>query len=108
VARATAPNTAALAARTSGRLGIAARVGRIVPEVCSLVAVTTPRVPIRSRPTEMPARALLVRSPVAFSVLAPTATAMLAAAAIVTARVHQVERRLRSLTHSMRAACRNR
>ena len=55
----------------------------------------------------MPARALLVRSPAASSVLTPTATAMPAAAAIVTARVHQVERRLQ-LDPSMRAACRNR
>jgi hypothetical protein len=89
-------------------LGIAARVERIVPEVCSLVAVSTPRMPVRSRPTEMPARALLVRSAEPSSVLTPTATAMPAAAAMVTASVHQVERRLRSLTHSMRAACRNR
>ena len=105
--RVTAPNTAAFAARTSGRRGTAASVARIVPEVYSLVIVSTPSAPASSRPGTTPASALLVRSPEAFRVFRPTATPIPTVPATVTARVHQVERRLRSLIHSIRAACAN-
>ena len=104
-ASATAPNTAAFAASTSGRLGIAASVARIIPEEYSPVITSTPSTPVSSRPREMPASALLVRSAVASLVLTPTATAMPIAPATVSDSPHQVERRLRSLTHSIRAAC---
>jgi hypothetical protein len=56
----------------------------------------------------MPASALLVRSAAASSVLSPTATAIPTAPATVTARTHRVERRLASLTHSIRATCEKR
>ena len=102
-ASATTPSTAAFAASTSGRFGIAASVARIIPEEYSPVIMSTPRTPISSRPREIPARALLVRSAAASSVLTPTATAMPTAPATVTASTHQVERRLRTLIHSIRA-----
>ena len=104
-ASATTPNTAALAASTSGRFGIAASVARIIPEEYSPVITSTPRTPISSRPREMPASALLVRSAAASLVLTPTATAMPIAPATVAVSTHQVERRLRSLIHSIRATC---
>jgi hypothetical protein len=107
-ASATAPNTAALAASSSGRFGVAASVARIIPEVYSLVIISTPSTPTSSRPTEMPASALLVRSPDGCLVLSPAATAIATAATAVSASVTQVERRVRSLIHSIRAACRKR
>ncbi len=107
-ARATAPNTAALAASSSPRRGIAVSVARISPDEYSLVMVSTPRTPLSSRAGTIPASALLVRSPPALRVLIPTATPIPIAPAMVMTSVHQVERRLRSLIHSIRAACRNR
>ena len=103
-----AANTVALAVSSSRRSGIVASVARIIPKVYSLVIASTPSTPASSRPGAMPASALLVRSPDAFLVLRPTATPMPVAAAAVIASVHQVERRLRSLIHSIRAACGNR
>ncbi len=100
----TAPNIAAFAARTSGRRGIAASVTRIMPEVYSLVIDNTPSAPASSRPGTTPASALLVRSLEALMVLIPTAMPMLIVPATVIARVHQVDRRVRSLIHSIRAA----
>ena len=105
---ATTPNTAAFAASTSGRPGTAARVARIIPEVYSLVIISTPRTPVSSSPGTTPASALLVRSPAPFLVLVPIRMAMAVAPAAVIASVHQVERRVRSLIHSIRATCRNR
>ncbi len=81
---------------------------RIIPEVYSLVIITVPRTPVSSRPGTTPASALLVRSPRGFLVLIPIATASAVAPQTVMASVHQVERRLRSLIHSIRATCRNR
>lgn len=104
----TAPNTAVFAASTRGRRGIAASVARIMPEVYSPVMTSTPSTPANSNPGTRPARALLVRSPTAFFVLNPTATAMATAPVTVTASVHQVERKLRSLIHSIRATSVNR
>ena len=103
--RVTAPNTTAFAARTKGRRGMAASVTRTVPELYSLVMVSTPSMPASSRPGTTPASALLVRSSAAFRLFRPTATPIPTVPAAVTARVHQVERRLRSLTHSIRTAC---
>src|SRR4030095_13104121 len=100
-ANATAPNTAAFAASTIGRFGIAASVARIIPEEYSPVITSTPRTPVKSRPRETPASALLVRSAAASLVLTPTAVAMPTAPTTVTASAHQVERRLRSLIHSI-------
>jgi hypothetical protein len=107
-ASATAPSTAPLAASTSGRLGMAASVAWIIPEEYSPVIASTPRTPVNRRPSAMPASALLVRSAAASSVLTPTATAMPTAPATVAPSAHQVERRLRSLIHSILATCANR
>ncbi len=104
----TPPNTAALAASTSGRFGTAARVARISPEVNSLLAIITPSTPASSSPGIMPAKALLVKSPDAFLVLSPMTIAMAMAPATVIASVHHVDRRVRSLIHSIAATCRNR
>ena len=107
-ASATMPNTAAFAASTSPRRGTAASVARIIPEVYSPVIISTPRTPVSSRPGTTPASALLVRSPPALRVLRPITTAMAVAPQTVMPSVHQVDRRLRSLTHSVRATCRYR
>jgi hypothetical protein len=56
----------------------------------------------------MPASALLVRSPDAFFVPRPTATPMATAPATPIPIVHHVERRVRSLIHSILATCQNR
>ena len=55
----------------------------------------------------MPPSALFVRSADASFVFTPTATAIPTAATTVTASVHQVERNVRSLIHSIRATCPN-
>ncbi len=81
---------------------------RIIPEVYSLVMTSTPSTPISSRPGTTPASTLFVRSAFWLMVFSPMATAMTAPPAAVITRVHQVERRVRSLIHSMRATCRNR
>jgi hypothetical protein len=102
--RVTAPNTTAFAASTRGRRGTAASVARMVPELYSLVMVSTPSAPTSSRPGTTPASALLIRSPDPSRVFRPTAIAIPMVPAAVRARVHQVERRLRNLIHSIRAA----
>lgn len=107
-ASATPPNTAAFAASSTGLRGTAVSVARIIPDEYSLVMASTPRTPVSSSAGTMPASALLVRSPPAWRVLRPTATPMPTAPAAVITSVHQVERRLRSLIHSIRAACRSR
>jgi hypothetical protein len=84
---------------------MAASVTRIVPEVYSLVMISTPSAPVSSRPGTTPASALLVTSTEAFRLFRPTPSPIPTVPAAVTARVHQVERRLRSLIHSIRAAC---
>src|SRR6201996_879369 len=107
VISATAPTTAALAARTLRRRGAAANVARMVPEVYSLVMASTPTTPMSSTPMSMPTSVLPTNMPL-LVVLLPIARAMPADAATAMARVSQVERRLRSLIHSIRANCRNR
>ena len=54
VISATAPTTAALAARTLSRRGAAANVARMVPEVYSLVMASTPTTPMSSMPVTPP------------------------------------------------------
>ena len=56
-ARVTAPSTAAFAASTSGRLGAAANVARIIPEENSVVIASTPRTPSSSWPSTSPRKA---------------------------------------------------
>ena len=68
-ARQTAPKTAALAASTSIRRGIAANVTRTRPEEYSLVMASTPSTPVITWPTRAPASTLLVGSPVTLRVL---------------------------------------
>jgi hypothetical protein len=84
-------------------------VGRIIPEVYSLVITRTPRTLTSSMPTSAPCRAVLVTLPALtlFLALAPAWPPIPAEAATVIPRVHQVERRLRSLIHSIRATCLN-
>ena len=106
-ASATAPNTAALAASSSGRRGAAASVDLIIPDEYSLVISSAPRTPLNSRAGRIPASALFVRSSVPLVVFRPTATPMATAPTALRASVNQVERRLRSLIHSIRATCRN-
>src|SRR5262249_56542358 len=97
---ATTPKTAAFAASTTPRPGTAASVARIIPEVYSLVIVSTPRTPVSSRPGTTPARALLVRSPPPFLVLIPITMAMVVAPQDVIHSVQQGERRMRGLVSS--------
>ena len=78
-----------------------------MPELYSLVIISTPSTPVSSSPADTPASALLVRSSDRLVVLSPTAIPIPTAAAADSASVHQVERRLRSLIHSIRATCRN-
>ena len=111
----TAPNTAAFAASTRGRFGIAASVDRIIPEEYSPVITSTPSTPIRSWPSASPASTLLVGSKDALSwvltggrVLAITRMPMAIMLATVAARIQVVERRLRSLIHSIRVTCESR
>src|SRR3984885_5858643 len=108
VISATAPTTAALAARTRSRRGAAANVARLVPEVYSLVMASTPTTPMSSTPMSMPTSVLPTNMPLLVVLLLPVARAMPADAATAMARVSPVERRLRSLIHSIRASCRNR
>ncbi len=106
--RVTPPKTAALAARTSGLFGTASSVARIRPEVYSLLMPSTPSTPVTSSPGISPASALFVRSPAAFRVFSPMTTAMATAPATVIATVHQVDRSVRSLCHSIAVTCLNR
>jgi hypothetical protein len=108
VISATAPMTAALAARTLSRRGAAANVALMVPEAYSPVMASTPATPKSSTPMSMPTSVLLTDMPPLVALLPPVARAMPAGAQTARARVSQVERRLRSLIHSMRARCRNR
>ena len=79
----------------------------MVPEVYSLVMASTPTTPMSSTPMSMPSSVLLMNMPPLVVLLLPIARAMHADAAAAMARVSQVERRLRSLIHSIRASCRN-
>ena len=65
------PNTAALAASSNDRFGVAARVDRIIPEPYSVVMTSTPRTPLSNSPRGDAASALFVRSADAFFVFAP-------------------------------------
>jgi hypothetical protein len=79
----------------------------ISPEVYSLVAIITPSTPVSSSPADTPASALLVRSSPAWRVLSPTAMLSPTEASTVSASVTQVDRRLRSLIHSILATLAN-
>ena len=105
---------AALAASTSGRRGAAANVARIIPEENSLVTASTPRTPRASWPMASPAKLSLVGSKEARSAADIVAQcwwirigmARPTMPAAKTSRVHQVERTLRSLSHSICATVR--
>ena len=105
---AVSPQMAALAASTSGRLGIAASVTLIVPEEYSLVITSTPSTANNTDPRAPPARMLLVTSPCGFLVLNPAAMPMPIIPASANSSVQRTERRVRSLIHSIWATCRNR
>ena len=106
-ASAVVPHTAALAASTSGRLGIAASVALIVPEEYSLVITSTPSTANSTDPRAPPTRMLLVTSLLGFLVLNPAAMPMPIIPASANSRVQRTERKVRSLIHSIRATLRN-
>jgi hypothetical protein len=86
----------------------AANVALMVPEAYSPVMASTPATPKSSTPMSMPTSVLLTDMPPLVALLPPVARAMPAGAQTARAMVSQVERRLRSLIHSMWARCRNR
>src|SRR5579875_617705 len=114
---ATEPNTRTLAARTTGRRGMAVSVARMVPVPYSALTTSAPRTPMASWPRKNPVRLWRVGSKVSLSgrsvlvdhvwaVVAVARTPMPITATAVTARLQPVERTDHSLVHSARAAWR--
>ena len=106
-----AATTAALAASTVGRRGTAANVALIMPEENSVVIASAPRTPRTSWPRASPVKLSLTGSKEARSaadivaqwVWLSTRTARPIMPAAKTSRIHDVERTLRSFSHSILA-----
>ena len=101
----------ALAASTRGRLGAAENVARMVPELYSALMASTPSTPMVNCPTKTPIRLVLIGSkPGALAgvqcalVSAVPSALMPMPRTTVTARVHIVDRTVRSLVHSERSS----